>query len=319
MVGDYDPFASHNHSVTTLPDKGREKEKRSQRERPNCDSALSTVELDDADGETETSASASACYWEPVEVDDAPAQGFPDFNEHRIPTAAEIWEACSAELIDEEGTWIRFRELFPPAPLDKDERKKPPPQTVVFFIRGLICGQCQDYMRTIAQLDTKAIADANVNVAIVTNGSWKGIRRYREILNCPFPMYTDPTLDVYAAWVSHNWVRTRRVFYRDLTPLIRMMPDPSRLNTLVSIFKGPNPRAAYHRRPAFAQAVVGLKVSLLLTLVGRLAADMEERRPPRRHGYRLALADGRRVHSCPWVSLHVRAPYAQQVLARVGG
>lgn len=130
------------------------------------------------------------------------------FDEHAIPTRAELWAASIGTVIDEAGEKHHFREFFPdwsekagvfglraPSPaLDAMQ-----PRTVVFFIRAMLCGQCQDYIRTLANLDLGAIAAANVRVVIITNGSWRGIRRYREMFECPFEIYTDPTLKVYKA------------------------------------------------------------------------------------------------------------------------
>ncbi|WOO81434.1 Thioredoxin-like protein AAED1 [Vanrija pseudolonga] len=175
------------------------------------------------------------------------AQGF---DEHAIPTRAELWAASIGTVIDETGQPHHFREFFPdwseksglfglraPSPSPSAGRDAAQPRTVVFFIRALLCGQCQDYVRTLASLDLAAIAAANVRVVIITNGSWRGIRRYREMFHCPFEIYTDPTLKVYKA--------------------LGMSPRISNLEHLVSVFRAPKDRPAYHRKGPFTQVVLG--------------------------------------------------------------
>jgi peroxiredoxin len=69
---------------------------------------------------------------------------------------------------------------------------RPAPKTVVFFIRNFWCGQCQDYtFASLSLLDREAIEKQNIRVVVISNGSWKFIKSYRKLLNCPFPIYVD--------------------------------------------------------------------------------------------------------------------------------
>lgn len=135
-----------------------------------------------------------------------------EFSEYQLPSQQQLYEACGLELLDEDGKSVRFGEFYPdwpellPTPLGtttaSDVAQSPSerqlPKTVVFFIRALACGQCQDYMAaSVGRLNPDAIAAHGVRVIIISNGSWRGIKRYRQIMKCPFPMYVDPTLDVY--------------------------------------------------------------------------------------------------------------------------
>lgn len=71
-------------------------------------------------------------------------------------------------------------------------------KTVVFWIRTFICGQCQDYtFASLSQLDPVAIHEAGINVIVIAPGSWKIIKRYREIFKCPFPIYVDDSRRLY--------------------------------------------------------------------------------------------------------------------------
>ncbi len=79
---------------------------------------------------------------------------------------------------DENGDAVAFGELFP-RDLRRLTRRGPTPKTVVFFIRTFWCGQCQDYMfASISQLDPEELKKNNVNVVIISNGSWKIIKAY---------------------------------------------------------------------------------------------------------------------------------------------
>jgi hypothetical protein len=82
--------------------------------------------------------------------------------------------------------------LAPPVPEVK-ERK-----TAVFFIRALACGQCQDFVRnSISRINPETVAAAGVSVYVITNGGWKGLKKYRELMKCPFPIFVDPKRDLY--------------------------------------------------------------------------------------------------------------------------
>lgn len=138
---------------------------------------------------------------------DAPSQ---EFTEYLPPTQDELRQAATFELLDENGKTVWFRELYPDRPgaattsagdstgfTQADDRQQEP-KTVVFFIRALGCGQCQDYMlASISRLDPDEIAAEQVRVVIITNGSWKGVSRYRELMGSKFPIYVDPELKLY--------------------------------------------------------------------------------------------------------------------------
>lgn len=128
-----------------------------------------------------------------------------EFTEYRPPSQEQLRQAATFELLNENGKTVWFRELYPdepnvtpPPPGRYTDEEELEPKTVVFFIRALGCGQCQDYMlASIARLDPEEIAAANVRVVIITNGSWKGISRYRELMGSRFPIYVDPELKLY--------------------------------------------------------------------------------------------------------------------------
>jgi len=110
------------------------------------------------------------------------------------PTPEALWKAAAFELVDENGQSVFFGDLMPQPSQDKGI----PPRTVVFFIRTFWCGQCQDYMfASVSRLNAEVIKAANVRVIIVSNGHWKVIKRYRQLFNCPFPIYVDAERELY--------------------------------------------------------------------------------------------------------------------------
>jgi AhpC/TSA antioxidant enzyme len=72
--------------------------------------------------------------------------------------------------------------------------------TVVCFIRHFYCPLCSDYMISlVATANPDALRDANIDLVIISDGSPKMIAAYRKIFKCPFPIYTDPTRNLYRA------------------------------------------------------------------------------------------------------------------------
>ncbi|WVQ94085.1 hypothetical protein IAU59_001163 [Kwoniella sp. CBS 9459] len=106
-------------------------------------------------------------------------------------------------------------------------------KTVVFFIRHFWCGQCQDYtFASLSCLDPVALKKAGIRVVIISNGSWKIIKSYRKLFNCPFPIYVDGPRRLY-----------------------QLMGMTKMTNDFGPMFKG---RAAYHQRPVPTQLLHGL-------------------------------------------------------------
>ncbi|WWC67059.1 uncharacterized protein I206_100966 [Kwoniella pini CBS 10737] len=106
-------------------------------------------------------------------------------------------------------------------------------KTVVFFIRHFWCGQCQDYtFASLSLLDPVALEKAGIRVIIISNGSWKIIKAYKRLFNCPFPIYVDGPRRLY-----------------QLLGMTKMTND------FGPMFKG---RAAYHQRAVPGQLIHGL-------------------------------------------------------------
>lgn len=129
-----------------------------------------------------------------------------EFAEFRPPTEEQLREAADLKLLDEDGNTVLFGELYPdwpgtpitPPHAGHEYPAGDDPRTVVFFIRTMFCGQCQDYMRiAMSRLDPDEISAANVRVVIITNGSWKAIKKYSQLMGSKFKIYVDPDLSIY--------------------------------------------------------------------------------------------------------------------------
>lgn len=61
------------------------------------------------------------------------------------------------------------------------------------------CSQCQNYVDAITKVRPEVLAKHNMNLVIVSNGSWKMIKSYRKLLGnkCPYPIYTDRAKHIY--------------------------------------------------------------------------------------------------------------------------
>ncbi|EJF64769.1 hypothetical protein DICSQDRAFT_52225 [Dichomitus squalens LYAD-421 SS1] len=110
------------------------------------------------------------------------------FDEHAGLTKDQIQKASALTVIAQNGLRVPFGELI-------KERK-----TIVIFIRHFWCASCQDYMYSISRnVNSEALKRAGVDLVIIGNGSPGMIKSYRNIFRTPFPLYTDPTLRLYAA------------------------------------------------------------------------------------------------------------------------
>lgn len=122
------------------------------------------------------------------------------FSVDRIPSKRSLWEAGTHFLTDEDGKSVCFGDMFPTMPDSVESGQPNPPtlKTAVFFIRHFWCGQCQDFMfASLSQLDPEALEQSGIKVIVISNGSWKIIKSYKKLFNCPFPIYVDGPRKLY--------------------------------------------------------------------------------------------------------------------------
>ncbi|KZS98511.1 hypothetical protein SISNIDRAFT_481241 [Sistotremastrum niveocremeum HHB9708] len=104
------------------------------------------------------------------------------------PTMTQLHHAASLKVFDADGRAVRFGKLW------EDKR------TIVCFIRHFLCPMCQDYMRVVANEAIKENLDkARVNLVIIGCGSPAMIKSYLAMHKLDYPIYTDPTLELYHA------------------------------------------------------------------------------------------------------------------------
>lgn len=114
----------------------------------------------------------------------------PAFDATTPPTPDKLLKASSLPIQDQNGTKLAFKDILSPAGS----------KTIVLFIRHFGCGLCQDMVSFVShKLPPATLAQHAVKLVIVGNGSPGLIGPYKELLNCPYEIYTDPGKVVYAA------------------------------------------------------------------------------------------------------------------------
>jgi hypothetical protein len=92
----------------------------------------------------------------------------------------------------------------------------------------------------------------------ISNGSWKIIKRYRELFKCAYPIYVDEDRHLYE---KMGMVSAERILAVETYSLnVRFFTQVRLTNDFGPLFNG---RAAYNQRSAPAQLVHGLKVRKL--------------------------------------------------------
>ncbi|CAK9786171.1 hypothetical protein CC85DRAFT_283720 [Cutaneotrichosporon oleaginosum] len=97
-------------------------------------------------------------------------------------SAATLAYAAELEVFDETGVPLRFGDLLAA------------PRTLVVFVRHWLSPSCATYLRElIAALTPPLLARACARVVFIGHGAANMIRGFRQHLQCPFMVYTDPT------------------------------------------------------------------------------------------------------------------------------
>lgn len=101
------------------------------------------------------------------------------------PSVAKLMYAAELEVLDEDGKGVRFNEL-----VDTPAHSR----TVVVFVRHWLSPSCAAYLRALmAELTPTVLARAHARVVLIGHGSASMIKGFRQHLQCPFPVYTDPS------------------------------------------------------------------------------------------------------------------------------
>lgn len=117
------------------------------------------------------------------------AQAMKSMVEHETPkdrpSVAKLMYAAELELFDENNRPIRFGQL-----VESPSHSR----TVVVFVRHWLSPSCASYLRAlISELTPTVLAKARARVVLIGHGAVSMIKGFRQHLQCPFPVYTDPS------------------------------------------------------------------------------------------------------------------------------
>lgn len=112
----------------------------------------------------------------------------------RLPTSKAFKQAGGHTLYDSDGKKLPFKSLY-------SNPNTPNHTTLVLFIRHFFCGNCQEYLRSLAQAIPPSALPSSTSIAIVGCGSPTLIKSYTEQLGCtppfPYPIFAEPTKGLY--------------------------------------------------------------------------------------------------------------------------
>jgi peroxiredoxin len=104
-------------------------------------------------------------------------------------------KAVSLPVLDSNGASHLFSTLY-----TTDGHNQ---QTLVIFIRHFFCGSCKEYVCALSEKDgmtPSELSVANKRLIIIGCGQANLIEQYIKDTKCPFPIYADPTQQLYDAF-----------------------------------------------------------------------------------------------------------------------
>lgn len=115
------------------------------------------------------------------------------------PPLLAVVEAETSIVRDENGRAVHFGDLLPKGVAARQgSSTTDTPKVVVIFMRHFWCPLGQDYaVRSISPLDPSTLRSHNVQIVLIAPGSWKLIKKYRKLCQCPYPIYSDNTRHLY--------------------------------------------------------------------------------------------------------------------------
>lgn len=112
------------------------------------------------------------------------------FQPDELPTQNKIRRLADYPLFDSSGREHPLTSLFSPSCLRKQ-------RLMLIFIRNFFCGNCQQYLLTVAEQLPPSSLPSDVTVAIIGCGAPSLLPSYMELTHCPYPLYTDPSAQLY--------------------------------------------------------------------------------------------------------------------------
>lgn len=111
---------------------------------------------------------------------------------NELPSAETISKIGEYIVLDKDGRSRTFKSLYSGHNVAR--------RVLVVFVRHFFCGNCQEYLRTLAESITPdALLGLPIStfMVVVGCGDPELIDMYVEATNCPFPIYTDPTRSLF--------------------------------------------------------------------------------------------------------------------------
>ncbi|KAJ8062432.1 hypothetical protein OCU04_008972 [Sclerotinia nivalis] len=112
--------------------------------------------------------------------------------DNEIPSQEILKKIESMIVLDRDGKTRPFKSLYSGPNVAR--------RVLIVFIRHFFCGNCQEFLRTLAASiteDSLLQLHTPTFIAVVGCGSPSLIPMYQEATNCPFPIYADPTKKLY--------------------------------------------------------------------------------------------------------------------------
>lgn len=108
-----------------------------------------------------------------------------------LPSKSTLDQTADLPVFDADGKTVPFKSLYWS---DGSERKK----IMIVFIRHFFCGNCQEYLRTLAAAIPPSSLPSDTSIRIIGCGSHTLIHSYVEETKCPYPIFADPSKRLYS-------------------------------------------------------------------------------------------------------------------------
>jgi hypothetical protein len=113
------------------------------------------------------------------------------FQPDEPPSQNSLRRLANYPLYDSSGESLPLSALFSPTCLRKT-------RMLLIFIRNFFCGNCQQYLVKLNEVMPPSSLPADTALAIIGCGAPSLLPSYLELTHCPYPIYTDPSAQLYA-------------------------------------------------------------------------------------------------------------------------
>lgn len=133
------------------------------------------------------------------------------------PNREALAAARDIPIFDAEGTSIPFGSIYDPATATHQRQ-------LVIFVRHFYCGACQAYLQVLTQgISMREYFSIPVPTSIIIIGCGQPhlIPHYKAFTNCPFPIFADPTRNLFKSLgmtATLNIGSSRPDYMKDISP-----------------------------------------------------------------------------------------------------